>query len=344
MIEIGGEFCERESNGSNIREYFENIVEGEVREFLLGRTAIDFIIKDILSYKECKKALLPDYLCSSMLEPFTRNGIIVDFYKATLERDVEIEISDDIDIIFLIQYFGFAQNISVKGSGTPIIIEDITHSMFLPKLHHCEANYLIGSLRKWMPINSGVAIRVGGQFNIDQKIVRNFKYEKLMEECRVKKEKYLINKDENLKNFFLNSFHEAENLIEANYENLGGADEKFTCDVNEMIIRRVENTKKIISEVEKIDADLLYFKDLRKSDAPLFVPIKLEKEKREKFRNECIMNRVYLPVHWPVPEGYNLSNQIFKNELSFICDQRYESSHIDKLIELLANFCNKEGL
>ena len=55
-------------------------------------------------------------------------------------------------------------------------------------------------------------------------------------------------------------------------------------------------------------------------------------------RKYLIENKIYLPVHWPQEEKIN---NIFENELSLICDQRYDKSQIEEYIDLVIDFLNK---
>lgn len=46
-----------------------------------------------------------------------------------------------------------------------VVIEDITHRLLCEQSHCKNADYLVGSLRKWFPIPSGgLAIKVNGHF------------------------------------------------------------------------------------------------------------------------------------------------------------------------------------
>ena len=74
MKEIGSEFW--------TTEYY----AGEERFFLSGRTALDFIIRDITAEICVNKVFLPALCCHSMIEPFLSNGLSVNFYDVCLEN------------------------------------------------------------------------------------------------------------------------------------------------------------------------------------------------------------------------------------------------------------------
>ena len=55
--------------------------------------------------------------------------------------------------------------------------------------------------------------------------------------------------------------------------------------------------------------------------SPLFYPIFLRTEDRDSLRSYMIKEGIYCPIHWP--EVMGAKKGIRENELSLICDQRY---------------------
>ena len=70
---------------------------------------------------------------------------------------------------------------------------------------------------------------------------------------------------------------------------------------------------------------------------PLFVPVMLSTDKRDKLRKYLIDNGVYCPIHWP--EIMGATPGIRKNELSLICDQRYSENDMNVMADLIADWC-----
>ena len=80
----------------------------KVTETLSGRTALEHIV-EILTGQGKNRAYLPSYCCHTMIEPFLKHGMTVDFYDVEctnnglhrrLERDAQY------DAILLMDYFG----------------------------------------------------------------------------------------------------------------------------------------------------------------------------------------------------------------------------------------------
>ena len=140
------------------------------------------------------------------------------------------------------------------------------------------------------------------------------------------------------------SYHESSKILEEDYKNYSIDEEslKIIMGINLETIRkaRIENSKVIYDKLKNNINIKFLINDYNERDGLLFVPIILEKEKRDILRKYLIENKIYLPVHWPQEEK---TNNIFENELSLICDQRYNKSQIEQYIDLLIEFLNKNN-
>ncbi len=155
MKEIGGEFYSSEIKIDGI-----NRIINEDKFMLSGRTALDYIIRDIkLDHEDVKYAILPSYCCDSMIEPFIRNNLEIEFYEIYLNEngclDVDTSMISELrgkNILLCMDYFGYNHNLAEtvfsKLGATAITIEDRTHSFFSYD-NECECDYSFASLRKW---------------------------------------------------------------------------------------------------------------------------------------------------------------------------------------------------
>ena len=141
---------------------FSGIIGKDRRFTLSGRTAIYYCLKNIICKRKIMKAYVPSYCCDSMIEPFLEFGIEIEYYRVYFDGGLkyDIEIREDVDLFLAMNYFGYSSTNmdqyikKYKEQGT-IVLEDITHSMFSTKRYSENSDYLIGSLRKWMPVLSG---------------------------------------------------------------------------------------------------------------------------------------------------------------------------------------------
>ena len=67
-------------------EFWEASDTGKKKYLLSGRTALEYIIRDILEEHYVTSVLMPSYCCHTMVEPFVRHGIKVRFYDIYFDR------------------------------------------------------------------------------------------------------------------------------------------------------------------------------------------------------------------------------------------------------------------
>lgn len=347
MIEIGSEF----SNDNIYLDEFKqlNICYGNDNLYLMsGRTAIDFILKDILKYKKIGKAYLPSYCCQSMIDPFENNGIKCVFYDVGCSNHhlyTKLDLIEGIDVFLRMSgYFGFADKIydedkilRLKEKGC-IIIEDYTHSLFTSEPSE-SSDYLFASLRKWLPVVCGA---------ICSKKIGNFVDNKLLEEmdsdllsirklAMDQKKKYLSGDNEINKKNFLENYSLFNQYISRNYE-YKVIDNESLYRINyfnykKIITKRINNAKYLITEIHKINKELLLYDGLKEGDVPLFVPIRVKD--KDTLIKCFIENKIYCPSHWPKPTKINHVNNIYDMEISLICDQRYSIDEMKKIIKCI---------
>lgn len=345
--EIGSEFWELDLKTEN------NFELGVDHKFLLtGRTALDFIIKDIQTERKINKIYMPSYCCFSMLKPFIDNEIQIEFYNVNYNKGVytyEIDFETKCEAILIMQYFGYCNEaileIVEKFKEKDItVIEDATHSWFSKNPYSCISDYIFASFRKWTGIPCGaIIIKQTSSFNIPGPKNINHKYIRLREHAALLKKQY-IEKKKGSKEAFLKLFNQAESLIETDYKNYGLPNtysksiEKL--DYEKIKNSRVENARFLLEELKNLrEIDIILMND---GDVPLFVPIILKKVKRDELKQYLINNKIYCPVHWPVTISHNiLSKKIYNNSLSLVCDQRYNITDMKRIIQCINDFYEK---
>ncbi len=346
-MEIGSDFWECTDSLNSDNSAFWNIGK-ETIYTLSGRTAIYYCLENIMAKREIKKAYVPSYCCDSMIKPFIDLGIDVEYYDVYYNYGLkyDIEYKDDVDLFFAMNYFGYAntnmdQYIKKFKDYGMVVIEDITHSVFSTIRYSKHADYLIGSLRKWMPILSGgIAISMNSAFDIRIDNCTNDKMIEIRDNAMSHKKEYMHSNEEELKEVFLNEYKKSSVELEDNYKNFSMDEKSFQIiqkiDIPQIKNKRIENAK-VIYEKLKGKVDFL-IEDYSKEDVLLAVPIMLDSDKRDALRNYLKDKKVYLPVHWPLPDK---RNNIFDRELSLVCDQRYTkdqvAEYIDYIIEFLSN-------
>ncbi|KKB40913.1 hypothetical protein [Bacillus thermotolerans] len=354
MIEIGSEFWideELERLDLNTPSWLE--LGTDNRLLLSGRTAIDYVLRDILTDRRINKVYFPSYCCQSMLQPFIDHNIQVVFYDVYHEDGLKFNINanQECDIFFAMNYFGFSKGrmddyIERFKQRDVIVIEDITHSFLSGKSYNNRSQYLIASLRKWFPVLSGgLAVKTSGNFNIEINEGTLTEMISIRRSAMLEKGRYIhgdttINKDR-----FLEKYKFANSMLKDAYQ-------LYSIDKQSRRILQETNLQSIISD-RKNNAMVLYeklseiknlrflFPELESNDCPIFVPILLSNSiERNNLREHLIKKGIYCPVHWPKPvilDEYDTSNT-YDKELSLVIDQRYSYEDIQYLIRRLKQF------
>ncbi len=328
MKEIGSEFWDVPVNGDR------NFLFSESPHwFLSGRSALKAIIADLQQgASKVNSISLPSWCCDSIIRPFLEADIEVVFYPVLgAEQHLENITTDSVLLMDFFGYTGYSQLENYDG----IVIRDVTHSLFSNHLYQ-DAQYYFGSLRKWAGFYTGGY--AWGFKNPLPPLPENSDYVRLRREAMAAKKAYMEgnmgSKD------FLKTFTQAEEMLEhcgielmdkQDYDWIRILDVKFIRD------RRRSNAL-ILLEAFK---EYAIFKDFEECDCPMFVPIMVPDDHRDNLRKHLINHQIYCPVHWPVSEVHQLTEEeqaIYDNELSLVCDQRYDDDDMHRIINTIYKF------
>ena len=154
-----------------------------------GRGAIKLLFGQL---PQVRRALLPIYTCSSVINPIESLGVECQYYP--INRQLEVDIDRLMEMIdrqhpdadYFQSYYGYDTLASVRPLYKDlqeqgiIVVEDITHS-WLSSFNTTDADYSVVSLRKWLELPDGGAllsnkhiIEYGGEYGESDKIVEEF--------------------------------------------------------------------------------------------------------------------------------------------------------------------------
>lgn len=332
MREIGSEFWETNREGQERRS------EPNTVYLLSGRTALDFIIRDIKAMRTFSKVMLPSYCCDSMIEPFIHNGIEIQFYPVS-ENKISYPVNNA-EAVLLIDYFGYVnpQNEEIARLGQQqgkIVIYDATHKLNGTHIH---VDYSFCSYRKWTYCNFASVSKRCGTFNITSPTVTNGQYIKKRDEAAKLKAEYMAGRTKD-KSRFLAMFAEAEELLDRDYFEYYGLPACIETDY--IVKRRRENAEYLIDELKNVPGIRLWKENLSQEDTPLFVPVFVENGKRDDLRKFLTQNNIYCPIHWPLTDKHGGFRELYHEELSLICDQRYTPEDMDREIAMINSFLRR---
>lgn len=332
MNEIGSEFWSKSppipqtGNDSNV--------------FLLsGRTALHFVISDIFKSMSVKKALLPSYCCESMILPFTCSGIDVQFYH-TDHHKLDYPYNNDADIVLLIDHFGYVvdENVQIarheKQAGK-IVIYDATHKLDGNKELEPWIDYSFCSYRKWFYCNYAKATKHHGKFTYLPQLRSHDLYVALRDKAAEEKRKY-ISGYSTQKDVFLSKFASAEDILSDDHVSYAGTPIFFNA--NEIISQRLKNAAYLTKALGTVAQICLWREKIQQNDTPLFVPILVDPRLRNSIRNYLVSKQIYCPIHWPRSVYHSSYNDLYDTELSLICDQRYTTSDMERIVSSIKEF------
>ena len=317
------------------------IIRSEIPQFSLGRTCLHAILTSLQSEINC--LLLPDYQCYSVVEVPLRINMPITHYHISSDflpdyEDIRKKANENTEKmgIVLISYFGMVdlnssiQSIRQEFPDMIIIVDDVQNYFGFGK--HLDFDYCFTSYRKWFEIPDGADII---QKNGDSK----------MECCYHGDPEYA-------------SYKVAGNLLKNNSEMIGDSvsleliekgekmmDESYLYSCSEIgcsLYQRVDT--ELAAKKRKANAEFLH-KGLQRlniehlydpSRIPLFIPV--VHKNRDQIRKALFADNVFPPVHWPVIDSAAQgNNELYKVELSLICDQRYDEEDMDRMLRGIEN-------
>jgi len=314
-----------------------------------GRGAISLLLHEV--QPKLKTALLPAYICNSVILPFIAQGYTCYFYdtNSDLTPDFEsIVARGDIGIFLHMGYYGFPTNnglldiIKRFKTESTIIVEDITHTLFSNYQRFEENDYYMASIRKWMGLPSGGFLASPNR-TVESTLRHNQLFANIRREAQLVKARYLSGGDEALKSRYLDLFAKGEAVLDSDIEpyHIDALSMALISmvDVNGLIDKRRANFKILSEGLKNVKYIESIFTGLPENICPLFYPIYIKK-KRSEICQKLIEKNIYCPIHWPVPEQiecrhFENAANIYNIVLSIPCDQRYGVEDMKRVVSVL---------
>ncbi len=335
MWEIGSEFWSVPTTEND-----NGLFPASVQWFLSGRCGLQSIINGL---RDCHTVAMPSWCCDSMIKPFSDAEIDVHFYPVYWNNGLIQEPSLDCDALFVMDYFGFiGPHLDLSGyQGT--VIRDITHSVF--SITYADASYYFGSLRKWCGVWTGGYAWSKDGHPLKMGDVDDGEYIRLRQMAMEQKSKYILGRVDNPANVmkdksYLDVFAQAECCLdECGISPAAQRDIELAqrLNVDEIRMKRRANAEVLMEAFP----DWLIFQEMQPFDTPMFVPVIVPNGKRNSLRQYLIDNDIFCPVHWPVSKYHRLDDratELYTNELSLVCDQRYTTKDMSRIVDTIKEF------
>lgn len=295
-----------------------------------------------LSFKEEQHALLPSYLCPSLLIPFEKLKIRVRFYK--VNPDLRINTSDllgktdkNTRAVLFINYFGSIPDrkeqdaLNVLKRNGLIPIEDMVQNLFSEKII---GNYAFNSLRKFFPVDGSVII-ADNPINPANGSVFN-KYFWFKSKGQFLRYLHIIYGARTTRKF-LKSFEIAEEHYHV--EEQCGFNPYFRyllskLDFTGIIQTRMNNFNLLFDKFRNISL----YQNPEVRTATVGFPVILKE--RDRIRQKLKAKNIYCPVHWKLPghvdrNDFPESHELAGNIMTIPVNQRIGNPEMQYLIKNL---------
>jgi len=315
-----------------------------------GRSAIKVSLENIVKKSSIKKAWLPYFICETVIKPFVELGFEIEYYGMGENLDSPRGLPKNLNncVFFFVHYFG-KSNIPIMKyiekcvDDSVVIIEDCVQTC-LSKKTGTKGDYLIHSLRKFLPVPDGAILESNTEIDLsfskpNEEFISNKLISKLLKGFNIDNdEEYLFyyKKGEEIIDgkIIPRQMSSFSKYIFSNL-NLNYIHKKRTRNwlvLNEFLNNSSLNAKSLVS-VYQNDNNI---------NIPITYPVKIQNEQRTKILQYLREKRVFCGIHWKLPktnnkmllEDYKLSKEIF----SIPIDQRLSRDDIKSLINILISY------
>ncbi|MBD5509459.1 MAG: UDP-2,4-diacetamido-2,4,6-trideoxy-beta-L-altropyranose hydrolase [Lachnospiraceae bacterium] len=303
-----------------------------------------------------KRCLMPAYMCDSVFAPFRHRGWELIFYavdsglESTGETLFQMILETNPGLVFVHPYYGEdtfsdlrAQLPVFRKSGI-LVMEDVTQSYYLEAAGQ-EADFVVGSLRKWYPVPDGGF--VVSDLPLAEDVLQDGEaYAEERLEPLVQKWEYLQGAEvlPEKKELFLRKNRSLEEALDR-YEGvrrMSGVSAAILSETDEEAARhkRAENQSFLYEKMigmKRLRPVLV----MQGVEAPLYLPIYAkEREDLQRFLTE---HDIYAPVLWPFSEDApdffeGDEDYIYEHLLALPIDQRYGIREMERIAQVLSAY------
>lgn len=329
-----------------------------------GRTASVFAFNHCREKMKGKRALLPDYLCLSVISALKAAEVEYDFYHINKDLTIDIgsmeqAITQDTGMIYFIHYFSVPQPKAVTDkikvlakTHSLLIMEDITQALFSrDKERMGFGDYIVGSTRKWYPMTDGgiVAVRNGldgKSLPLMQPYDESVYKELLISSLRT----YYDTHPDAMKQLYLDREAEAN---AGRYKDLTPremTDESkyifFGTDTAGLMARRCENYSYLYDRLKSLPEITIASSEQAGNGEYVpfgFTLLAKDRKDRDRMYGYLVDNGIIPEIQWKLPVEYyapgKAAMELSERNLMIQCDQRYCIRDMAYVCEKVEEYC-----
>lgn len=318
-----------------------------------GRNAIEELMKYMQKHMDIKKILIPDFVCKTVTDAVERSGMMYEKYCVDCNFEVQLEeiqrkIESGIKSIYIVQYFGkrntpeFLSSIAEWKKQGIIIVEDITMSLYSKKESEIGiGNYILGSLRKWLPIPDGAFVSTLDQGLPDVlNVTYVSKYTDYYRLVQAMKREYICGGcvDKELKENYLAYYKKSIDELFSDYKIYPISDfaQNYLSNYNAEVVsqKRIDNYDYLYNKI--INITKINVK-IKRADGYVPFGMLIECANRDELLKFLIDRDIYCNVHWRLDRSENNENveKLSRSLLTIPCDQRYSYKEMDYIAQAI---------
>lgn len=291
-----------------------------------GRDALKAIARE---YEPCV-ALLPALACDSMVHPFELYGHKIKYYKLNEDYSIKLEsmeVGEGTHFFLYADYFGrpaIRDEVleKLREHGNIIFIEDRTHNLIWERKYSFEPNYIMASLRKWLPVPDGGLL--WGEITKPLSNDTAFSSKRLKAQCM--RHEFLACGDESIKTEYRKIFSTVSELMDEDGPSAMSAYAYALArdtDWDEVRKARQQNAEALISILST--SPYVGFIQNQSGNSDLYVPFTVPNrdEVQRRLSSEGIFNTIIWPLMDEQKEACTTAKYTEENILAAPCDQRY---------------------
>lgn len=323
--------------------------DGKVYRFSLCREALFVIAQK--EKREGGEVLIPSYTCGTVITPFLEVGWKCTYYPINKDLTINVEktkqIIDSANYTLLVVHPYYGMDLSIKEldlisyakqRGCKIVI-DLTQCIFSNQ-HIDEADYYVGSYRKWYQVPDGGFLWSRESVDVETPAPNNH-FVSLQTDAMYLRGEYFQNQDEHIKQISIRLNKLAVGSVVFNISPHKMADISSRLmdeiDMNQVQNQRILNFKYLLHNIKSPNIELLCNDMSRVTTAPLYFII-YTKDRKE-IQSKLSIEHIYAPVIWPISYEEvlvdNVTKEIYDEVLAIPIDQRYDEEDMRKIVNIL---------
>jgi hypothetical protein len=312
-----------------------------------GRSALLLALEEIIKQGGVKQALLPAYICPSVIAPFVKLGFNLRFYSA--EKFADIPLPKSGETILFAYYFG-KKNLSaiewvknLQANCQIFVIEDCVQASLNSDVGET-GDFVITSYRKFLQQPDGAILGTRREMHADILAEPDETY------ISAKLVGKLLRSTTCEDGLFLKTLSDAENMLEElkprKMSWLSGYMLRRTDIQNIKQVRRTNwlNLHNSLNQEGLFEYIAPLFDNLTDEDVPLGFSVQVNNGQRDQFRKFLARQHIYCPIHWTLDHLKELGHEypdelvLSSNMLTLPIDQRLTEQHIEYMVSTIVGY------